>query len=190
MGSDKPDYTLGISILEQALANLTAVVTATALDIRALNPLDLAHEGLPYNYEILTYFLDASCDDNDSDDKGFSHSDWGAGKDFYPITLTFSFGWSSIFTNNIFINHGQAIGIDLFEILAGGGDDPVVLRENITPFSHPPIKVSTAYYTRGTFTLNKNKIDAGNTLLLRLTNESGGNLGTGAIEITIMGMAV
>ena len=190
MGSDKPDYTLGISILEQALANLTAVVTATALDIRALNSLDIAHASLPYNYEVLTWFLAADIDDGESDDKGFNANDWGVGKNFYPVTLTFSFGWSSIFTNNIFIKTTQGIGIELFEVMGGAGDDPVVLREHISPLTHPPLKVTGNYYVKGTFPLNMNKIDSGNTLTLRVNNRSGGDLGAGAIEITIMGIAV
>ena len=212
MGDDLPDYELGINVLKQALAtltanvnqlatveidvvaqslsDLTAVVTATALDIRALDPLDLAHEPLPYNYKALTWFLAATCDDGGTQDKGWNVNDWGAGKDFYPIAISFSFGWQSIFTNNIFINRDQGVRIDLIEALAGAGDDPVLLRENITPFSHPLVKKGSGYYAVGSFNLPKNKIDVGNSLVIRLSNDSGGDLGAGSIEITVMGMAV
>ncbi len=96
MGSDKPDYTLGISILEQALANLTAVVTATALDIRALNELDVPNEALPYEDSGISG-SQANIAQNAEGEIELTEANWGAGKDFYVSMIMIQVRASALF---------------------------------------------------------------------------------------------
>lgn len=189
MGSDKPDYTLGINILAQELANLTAVVTATALDIRLLGSQDIAHAGLPYNYEFLYYENDATVDDQDSDDENFSESDWGTGKDFYAVSIAYQILITSAMANNAYVKFYQGFRFEIQET-RDSAPHPYVEKFQVNPMTHPPTQEASSFWIIGNRLLSNNKFDSGNLLKFKISNECGKNLGALSIKCTILGMAV
>lgn len=117
MGSDKPDYTLGISILEQALANLTAVVSATSLDIRALDSSDIAHESLPYDIDWLADMSETiEVDDEISNDWDQTDDAWAAGEHFYISQIVFWITSNSVaLTSEMIVRYYQGIEFSLYD---------------------------------------------------------------------------
>lgn len=110
MGDDLPDHTIGISVLAQALANLTAVVSATALDIRLLAEDDIAHEPIPYDLKTLSKD-DWSITDGNYGFLTYSQAHWGSGKNMYPVLFSLYLNTQSA----IFEKISSGISIFLWE---------------------------------------------------------------------------
>jgi len=136
MGSDKQDYTLGISILEQALANLTAVVSASALDIRALDSSDKAHVGIPY--DTVTYKdSDVSVANNDNADITFTKTDWGESVNWvtYIINITLY-----NITTDFMTKKAQGFRIAVFN-----DSDDLAISETFSAEVYRPLLENTVY---------------------------------------------
>ncbi len=189
MGSDKPDYTLGINILAQELANLTAVVTASALDIRALNSSDIAHVALPYNFIPLRWLTEDAIADSASDSKTWTQADWGTGKDFYVISIAYRIWILSAKANNAYVKFYQGFRFELQEIKAQP-PHPMVDQFNVNPMSNPPVIDTATFTVSGTRLCNNNKVESGNNLRLMLYNECGTEIGVLAMDAYVLGMAV
>jgi len=210
-GTGKPDFTIGVDILSQALttltaqvtqlatvevdvvsqtiANLTAIVSATALDIRALTSQDIPHQSLPYNFIPLKWINQSGINDEDSDTKVWSVTDWGAGTNFYTMSLCFtmSFGFDS--NGGAYSRFDDGFKIELLEIQAVPPHTQILMM-NITPLNYPPLKKGSVWHINGTILLNRNKVDMDNTLQLELFNESGIDLNPASVMVFVLGAAV
>jgi len=186
MGSDKQDYTLGISILEQALANLTAVVSASALDIRALNSADKAHIPLPY--DVVGYKL--SNTSTVSDGSVYTHAldedDWGAGLDFYPVFFTFVL---NVTTANSWDQWFQGIFVEIREL--SGETLLFEYAKTYSVRSHPPVldSINGRKHLYDSISLYNNKITSGNDFACYIRNRTGGDWAAGSVYTYIGGIS-
>lgn len=186
MGDDKPDYTIGVDLLTQTVASLTAVVSAVALDIRALNESDIAHLSLPYNYKtVLATNEDAISHDN-SETVSLDDSDWGTGKDYYVVGLVILFN----FTVNNYYKYWHGVGVQSRE--NEGGERPEIFYKTYNPLTDPPYRASEGGngFLRRTEKADDNKVDSTSDLDTVFYNYSGADMQASTMQVRYIGVAI
>ena len=179
MGDDLPDYELGINVLKQALASLTAVVSATSLDIRTLNSTDKANIGIPYN---TTTLKDSEDDQLNTAIKTFSFtaSDWGAGLNWVTYAVSCILGTPS---TDFMTKKEEGFRLSLYN-----DDDDVSIINTYNARKNRPVLSDGAYYLARTIIISNGFFSSSTqTLKFGVRNHTGQTVNT---YIYLMGVAL